>query len=119
VRFTGWLASEELQSYMRRASVYVQASAHEAFGMAVAEAMLRGCVPVVSDRGALPEVVWDCGVIVPFGDAEATAAGIRAALSRREELARRAHDRIKSSFSLPARRRQLIDALQRVCSDEA
>jgi glycosyltransferase involved in cell wall biosynthesis len=119
VRFTGWLTSEEVESYMRRASVYVQTSAHEAFGMAVAEAMLRGCVPVVSDRGALPEVVGDCGVIVRFGDAEATAAAIRAALPRREELARRAHDRVKSSFSLPARRRQLIDVLQRVCSNEA
>lgn len=119
VRFTGWLADAELESYMSRASVYVQTSAHEAFGMAVAEAMLRGCVPVVSDRGALPEVVGDCGVIVRFGDAAATAAGIRAALARREELARRAHDRIGSSFSLPARRRQLIDALQRVCGDGA
>jgi glycosyltransferase involved in cell wall biosynthesis len=119
VHFTGWLASGELESYMRRASVYVQTSAHEAFGMAVAEAMLRGCVPVVSDRGALPEVVGDCGVIVPFADAEATAAGVRAALARREELARRAHERVSSIFSLPARRAQLIDALQRACSDEA
>lgn len=119
VRFTGWLAAEELQSYMRRASVYVQTSAHEAFGMAVAEAMLGGCVPVVSDRGALPEVVGDCGVVVRFGDAEATAAGIRAALSRREEFARRAHERVASTFSLAARRKQLMEALQGVCSGEA
>ena len=38
-----------------RASVYVQPSHHEGFGIAVAEAMLAGCVPVVTRAGALPE----------------------------------------------------------------
>jgi glycosyltransferase involved in cell wall biosynthesis len=57
VRFTGWIEFGELVDYYRQASVYVQASMHEGFGMSVVEAMLAGCIPVVSRFGALPEVV--------------------------------------------------------------
>ena len=57
VEFTGWLSDEDLEYLYARASVYVQASRHEGFGLAVAEAMLAGCVPVVMDVTAMPEVV--------------------------------------------------------------
>ncbi|HWU28374.1 MAG TPA: glycosyltransferase family 4 protein [Microbacterium sp.] len=36
----------------------------EPFGMVALEAMAKGCVPVVSDRGGLPDVVQDGGVAV-------------------------------------------------------
>jgi len=32
------------------------------------EAMACGCVPVVSDKGALPWIVGDSGIIVPYGN---------------------------------------------------
>ena len=51
VTLTGWVEQEVLNEHMRRASVYVQASAHEGFGMSVAEAMLAGCIPVDHARG--------------------------------------------------------------------
>jgi glycosyltransferase involved in cell wall biosynthesis len=40
VHLTGWLEHDELESLLRRARVYVQASKHEGFGVSVAEAML-------------------------------------------------------------------------------
>ena len=43
--------------------------------------MLAGCVPVVSDRGALPEVVGDAGVVVEGREAPETAEGMRRALA--------------------------------------
>jgi glycosyltransferase involved in cell wall biosynthesis len=37
----------------------------EGFGMPVAEAMACGTPVIVSDRGSLPEVVGDAGIVVP------------------------------------------------------
>src|SRR6185295_13779087 len=51
VTLTGRLTDEALADYYRQASVYVQPSLHEGFGLSVAEAMLAGCIPVVSRKG--------------------------------------------------------------------
>jgi len=80
VEYSGWLSDAELHALYRRAAVYVQASRHEGFGLAVAEAMLAGCVPVVMGVTAMPEVVGDTGVLLDSQDAEAVAAGVRRAL---------------------------------------
>jgi len=45
----------------------------EAFGLVAAEAMAAGAAVVVSDAGALPEVVGDAGRVFPAGDAAALA----------------------------------------------
>jgi glycosyltransferase involved in cell wall biosynthesis len=102
----------QLVDAMASARVYTQLSAYESFGMAVAEAMLCGCAPVVSDRGALPEVVGDCGFIVPYGDVAATVQAIRAALEVGEEERKRYRQRIVENFSLESRRAQLLAALE-------
>lgn len=42
--------------------------------------MACGCVPAVTDRAAIPEVVAETGVYVAYGDATATAQGSKRAL---------------------------------------
>jgi glycosyltransferase involved in cell wall biosynthesis len=69
-----------LISALQNAKVYCQLSRTESFGMTVLEAMACGCVPVVSDRDALPELIGDAGVVVPYGDAEKTRSGILKAM---------------------------------------
>ncbi|MDW8352887.1 MAG: glycosyltransferase, partial [Anaerolineae bacterium] len=95
------------------ARVYVQASAHEGFGVSLAEGMACGCVPVVADRYALPETVGEAGIIVPFNDPPALARGIAEALSRPElgEVARR---RVLNHFTLAHRRQLLKEELEAV-----
>ena len=91
VEFTGWVSDEDLHALYRRASVYVQASRHEGFGLAVAEAMLAGCVPVVMNVTAMPEVVGDAGVLIDSQDPRRWPTGIRRALDAgagRESLVR-------------------------------
>jgi len=104
VELTGWLSDDDLQDRFRRASVYVQASRHEGFGLAVAEAMLAGCVPVVMDVTAMPEVVGDAGVLIDSQDAQSVAGGIRRALELGPEGGRRARERILSAFPMTGRR---------------
>ncbi len=106
VELCGYVSHEELVSFYQRARVYCQLSYRESFGVALAEAMACGCVPVVTDCGALPEVVGDAGFYVPYGDERKTAEGIKEALrSKRGEMAR---NRIEEKFDLRKRERELF-----------
>ena len=85
VTFTGWLSNDELCDYYRKAAVYVQASLHEGFGLSVAEAMLAGCIPVVTTAGALPEVTGDFGVKISEPEPAIIAQAIKTALAGHDE----------------------------------
>ncbi len=108
VELTGWVSDDELQGWYRRAAVYVQASRHEGFGLAVAEAMLAGCVPVVLDVTAMPEVVGDAGVLLGSQEPAEVAEGVRRALALGGEGGRRARARILSEFPLERRGAELL-----------
>ena len=113
VSFTGWLSDEDLHAAYRRAAVYVQASRHEGFGLAVAEAMLAGCVPVVMNVTAMPEVVGDTGILIESQAPEEVADGVRRALELGPDAAARARDRILTEFPMESRR----DGILRVVED--
>jgi glycosyltransferase involved in cell wall biosynthesis len=112
VEYTGRVSDDELASWFRRASVYVQASRHEGFGMAVAEAMLAGCIPVVTRAGALPEVVGDVGVQLDEPKPEAIADAVRSVLAAADDERARGRDRVSRLFPLSARRDGLYAAVE-------
>lgn len=102
--------TEKILKELSRAKVYVQVSGHEGFGRAMAEAMSRECVPVVTKRGAIPEVVGDTGFYVPFQDENKTAQAIRKALkSKKGKLARK---RILELYTLRKREKALIKVIK-------
>jgi glycosyltransferase involved in cell wall biosynthesis len=113
VRFTGWLSDDDLHAAYRRAAVYVQASRHEGFGLAVAESMLAGCVPVVMNVTAMPEVVGDAGVLIESQEPDEVAGGVRRALELGPDAALRARERILTAFPIEGRR----DGILRVVED--
>jgi len=96
--------------WYRRAKVYCQLSYYESFGVALAEAMACECVPVVTDKGALPEVAGDVGFYVPYGDPEATAEAIRKALNCAK--GKEARERIKRVFPQQEGESKLIMEIQ-------
>ncbi len=106
VEIRGRVSQEDLVEFYRRSKIYCQLSYVESFGMALGEAMACGCVPVVTDRGALPEVVGDAGYYVPYGDVGATADAIKLALE--SDKGESARERIERLFSLELRERRLI-----------
>jgi glycosyltransferase involved in cell wall biosynthesis len=107
VEFLGFLSGQELSRIYGRASVYVQPSLHEAFGMSVAEAMTAGCVPVVTRQAALPEVVGDSGIYTDSTDSVDLASSIKQALAAAESLRLKARNRVLEKFSLDLRRSAL------------
>jgi glycosyltransferase involved in cell wall biosynthesis len=110
VQFIGWVSDEELANWYWRAKVYVQVSAYESFGLSVAEAMACECVPVVTDRGALPEVVGDTGYFAHYGDAREIAEKVKEALM--SERGPRARKRVERKFPMEQREKQLIVAIR-------
>lgn len=113
VRFTGRLDEAELLDAYRTASVYVQPSRHEGFGMSVAEAMLAGCVPVVTRAGALPEVVGEAGVYADSRDPADIARAIRAGLEADRGARVAARSRILETFPLERREEGLLRLVDR------
>ena len=73
----GHVGDEDLSAILRRAAVLAVPSRAEGFGLPVLEAMAVGTPVVHSDVPALVEVAGGTGVVVPRGDADALAAGLR------------------------------------------
>jgi len=110
VAFIGPLSQDELISYYQKAKVYCQLSYRESFGMALTEAMSCECVPVVTNRAALPEVVDDTGFYVPYGDEKATAEAIKKALN--SDKGKEARERIKKMFPIERREKELVEIIR-------
>lgn len=73
---------EQVNSLLAKLSVFVLPSLSEAQGIAVLEAMAAGCPVVASSVGGLLEIIQHNhnGLLVPPGDAQKLAAGIRTLL---------------------------------------
>jgi glycosyltransferase involved in cell wall biosynthesis len=84
------------------ARVFVHPSVEEGFGQAVVEAMLARVPVVVTDAGGLPEVVGDCGLVVPRDDPRALARAIRRALAGDHPSVEAAAERARARFSVDA-----------------
>ncbi len=108
VTFTGRVSHEEKVRWMSRASVVAQPSQHEAFGLSLAESMLCGCVPVVTDAGALPWVAGGTGEVVPTQDPAALAQAMERALATAPSRSAAARERILREFTV----RRRADALE-------
>jgi len=75
-----FIPNEELPQHYGRASFYLQLSVSEGFGNALCEAMLCGCIPIVSNVGAMPEIVGDAGVVVARRSVDEIEAKLKEAL---------------------------------------
>ena len=81
VTFAGYVDEAERKRLLSTASMLVLPSLEEGFGIPALEALTIGLPVIVSNRGALPEVVADAGILIEPEDVRGLAAAIERLLS--------------------------------------
>jgi glycosyltransferase involved in cell wall biosynthesis len=105
VRFVHGISDADLVEVMGSAELACVPSLYEGFSLPTAELMACGTPLVVSDAGAIPEVVGPnglCADLVPPGDVDALAGAIAALLddpARRERYGVAGRARVEELFS--------------------
>lgn len=108
----GLVSDTRLRELFQKASVYIQPSLHEGFGLSVIEAMQYGCIPVVSKHGALPEVVGGFGVILEDLEPETIVQGINLAIQEFHDRRQLIQDYVHQNFSLVQRSEKMLNVLK-------
>lgn len=99
VRFLGYVDDETLAGLYANASLFVLPSQDEGFGLPVLEAMASGTPVIISDGGALPEVVGDAGMRFCLADQNALKYTLKQCLTDtklRAELREKGLERAKT-----------------------
>jgi glycosyltransferase involved in cell wall biosynthesis len=78
VRYLGPVTDSVLAVLYRRAQAFCSPSSYEGFGLSLLEAMASGCLVVAGRNSAVPELVDDCGILLP----ELSVGALSAALER-------------------------------------
>jgi len=99
---------EELSLYYAGAKYYLQLSRSESFGVAIAESMLHGCVPIVTNEGGMPELVGKAGFVVKRKVDEIVQILAQGTVPEQQLMAK---ERIHKQFSRQKRKARLIDVL--------
>ncbi len=81
VEHVGYVPAERRQELFEGARFLVQPSLDEGFGLPVLEALSLGVPTIVSDRGALPELVGDAGIVFDPTSATALASALERLLA--------------------------------------
>jgi glycosyltransferase involved in cell wall biosynthesis len=98
VEYLGYVSADEREPLLKGAQLFVLPSFEEGFGLPALEAMSAGVPVVVSDRGSLPEVVGDAGLLIDPEEPSSLAAAIERVVTDtglRETLARRGLERAR------------------------
>jgi glycosyltransferase involved in cell wall biosynthesis len=112
VRYVGYVSGPERERLYREASMVVLPSLAEGFGMPALEAMTIGVPVIVSNRGALPEVVGAAGIVVDAGDHIGLASAMERLLSDPALARRHAADGVVRArrFSWKSSASRLVEA---------
>jgi glycosyltransferase involved in cell wall biosynthesis len=121
VRFTGEIDEQTLMRLYGGADVFVLATLHEGYGMAVAEALAHGLPVIATDTGGIADLLSPgAGVVVRPGDVQALSdalnhvIGDRGVRQRLTSGARVARDRLRRWDAAAA---EMAHALEPVAHD--
>ena len=98
IRFLNYVPEEDLPALYANAELFALPSFDEGFGLPALEAMACGTPVIVSDGGALPEVVGEAGLVFRLEEADGLTRAIEQCLSDEglhESLAEKGVERAK------------------------
>ena len=115
------VSNEELPSLYRLATLTVQPSFYEGFGLPPLEAMSSGCPVIASHAASLPEVCGDASMYFDPHSPEEMAAKIESVMdntgSCKEALIQKGYERIKN-FCWKKTASRHLDIFKRLLFDE-
>ncbi|MHC1709834.1 MAG: glycosyltransferase family 4 protein [Methanomassiliicoccales archaeon] len=110
LELAGYKSGDDLVAIYNRSKYYLQLSYRESFGVAVIESMACGCIPVVTDRGGLPEAVGDAGVTVAFGQWDKVVEAIGKDYDPAQGA--KARERVVGLYDNKVREKMVLDAVE-------
>lgn len=111
-----FLQKEDLKNEYHKNLSYIQVSVNEGFGCALAEAVLSGCIPIVSNVGALPNLIKDAGFIIGKKKVvdlqEAIRNVINLKVEEKKELSLKGQKNISENFDISIRERLILQLIE-------
>jgi len=107
----GPVSYEALLNFYHTASTYCQLSMDETFGVATAEAMSCGCIPVVSEVPSLREVTGETGYVVNRKDIDSIVTAIRKSFDSTDANRLACSEYVKQ-FDIDRRAERLLEAVK-------
>ena len=109
----GRLVPEKLKEKLQAATYYFQLSNYEGFGVALCEAMLCECIPIVSRVNALPEIIGETGFVLEQRNAKLLEQLLHSILknSSSNDLRKKARNRIIKNYSQQKRAEAFFDLI--------
>jgi len=112
----GKVPQSALLDYFRRAKVVCQVSRSESFGLALAEGMACGCVPVATRETGMEELLMDnIGFLADQEDIDSIVDALQRANEAPDMQGSAAAQRIQDRFSLASR----LDQIDALCTELA
>lgn len=112
VNIIEFVSQSELVKLYNDHAFYLQLSVSEGFGISVCEAMLCGCIPIVSDVGMLPEIAGNIGYVLSFKDVNLLKDLVETAIKEFDTAKMpTCRNHIMDHFSLEKRKTKLFSAI--------
>ncbi|MEA3345620.1 MAG: glycosyltransferase family 1 protein [Chloroflexota bacterium] len=119
VSFTGWVSEEDKPALYSGARAFLFPSQYEGFGLPPLEAMACGTPVIGGDRGSLPEVIGEGGIMVPPDDVSALAEAMSSLWedeALRQDIGKKALCQARR-FSWDRTARRTLEAYREVLAD--
>ncbi len=115
VHFYSFVEKEFLRELYCKHQFYMQLSVNEGFGCALSEAMLCGCIPIVANSGALPNVAGKSAFIVNHRTIESVKSVVEKVLNlsetEKEILSNDSRKHILTNFGIEKREELFLKEL--------